>query len=165
MAGNSENTPIATPQSNAPGSPIAQKIKPPIVPWSYAASNFYYNLFWYPLIGRGRVKAAKNTEWGKLFDRKREAGVWVFDRTKIRGELAESYEVSPDGLKITFKNEMTKETHDLTHPGGIPEFLTRLVTEEQKPAVTEAAFTLAATALLAKSSQCRPIPLGAFLKH
>ena len=37
------------------------------------------------------------------FDRKKEAGVWVFDRTKIRGELAESYEVSPDGLKITFK--------------------------------------------------------------
>ena len=30
---------------------------------------------------------------------------------------------------------------------------------------SEAAFTLAATALLAKSSQCRPIPLGAFLKH
>lgn len=37
------------------------------------------------------------------FDRKRENGVWVFDRTKIRGELAESYEVSPDGLNITFK--------------------------------------------------------------
>jgi len=37
------------------------------------------------------------------FDRKKEAGVWVFDRTKIRGELAESLEVSPDGLKITFK--------------------------------------------------------------
>jgi len=28
----------------------------------------YYNLFWYPLIGRGRVAAAKATEWGKLFD-------------------------------------------------------------------------------------------------
>jgi peptide/nickel transport system substrate-binding protein len=37
------------------------------------------------------------------FDRKKENGVWVFDRSKIRGELAESYEVSPDGLKITFK--------------------------------------------------------------
>jgi peptide/nickel transport system substrate-binding protein len=37
------------------------------------------------------------------FDRKREAGVWVFDRSKIRGELAESYEVSADGLKIVFK--------------------------------------------------------------
>ena len=43
-------------------------LRSPIVPWSYAASNFYYNLFWYPLIGRKRVKAAKDTEWGKLFD-------------------------------------------------------------------------------------------------
>jgi uncharacterized protein (DUF362 family) len=43
-------------------------LRSPIVPWSYFASNFYYNLFWYPLIGRGRVKAAKDTEWGQLFD-------------------------------------------------------------------------------------------------
>src|SRR5437773_469060 len=49
------------------------------------------------------------------------------------------------GLKITFKNEITKETFDLTHPGGIPEFLGRLVTEGQKPAVTEQPFTLART--------------------
>ncbi len=44
-------------------------LRTPIVPWSYAASNVYYNLFWYPLIGRGRVKAALQTEWGKLFQR------------------------------------------------------------------------------------------------
>jgi peptide/nickel transport system substrate-binding protein len=37
------------------------------------------------------------------FDRKRENGVWVFDGSNIRGELAESYRVSPDGLKLTFK--------------------------------------------------------------
>ena len=42
------------------------------------------------------------------FDRKRAEGVWVFDRAKIRGELAESYEVSPDGLNITFKLRDTK---------------------------------------------------------
>jgi uncharacterized protein (DUF362 family) len=42
-------------------------LRTPIVPWSYAASNVYYNLFWYPLIGRGRVKSALQTEWGKLF--------------------------------------------------------------------------------------------------
>jgi hypothetical protein len=43
-------------------------LRSPIVPWSYFASNFYYNLWWYPLVGRKRVSAAKATEWGKLFD-------------------------------------------------------------------------------------------------
>lgn len=43
-------------------------LRSPIVPWSYVASNVYYNLFWYPLIGRRRVRAAKETEWGRLFD-------------------------------------------------------------------------------------------------
>src|SRR6266852_656665 len=47
------------------------------------------------------------------------------------------------GLKITFKNDVTKETLDLTHAGGIPEFLSRLVADGQKPAVTEAPFCLA----------------------
>jgi uncharacterized protein (DUF362 family) len=42
-------------------------LRTPIVPWSYWASNFYYNLYWYPLFGRPRVKAALDTEWGKLF--------------------------------------------------------------------------------------------------
>jgi DNA gyrase/topoisomerase IV subunit B len=32
--------------------------------------------------------------------------------------------------------------HDLTHPGGIPEFLSRLIADGQKPAVTESPFTL-----------------------
>src|ERR1700730_7184239 len=42
------------------------------------------------------------------------------------------------GLKITFKNEITKETHDLTHAGGIHDFLQRLVNERAETAVTEA---------------------------
>lgn len=42
-------------------------LRTPIVPWSYAASNVYYNLMWYPLVGRGRVRAALQSEWGKLF--------------------------------------------------------------------------------------------------
>jgi peptide/nickel transport system substrate-binding protein len=37
------------------------------------------------------------------FGRKQLNGKWVFDLDSIRGELAESYDVSPDGLKITFK--------------------------------------------------------------
>src|SRR5207302_8000427 len=37
------------------------------------------------------------------------------------------------GLKITFRNEVTKETFDLSHASGIPEFLGRVVTEAEKP--------------------------------
>lgn len=37
------------------------------------------------------------------FGRKQLNGKWVFDLDTITGELAESYQVSPDGLKITFK--------------------------------------------------------------
>src|ERR1700737_769806 len=36
------------------------------------------------------------------FGRKQLNGKWVFDLDKITGELAESYDVSPDGLKIIF---------------------------------------------------------------
>jgi len=39
-----------------------------IAPWSFLASNAYYNGFWYPVIGRRRVRWAKSTEWGRLFD-------------------------------------------------------------------------------------------------
>jgi peptide/nickel transport system substrate-binding protein len=36
------------------------------------------------------------------FGRKQLNGKWVFDLDSIRGELAESWDVSPDGLKLTF---------------------------------------------------------------
>lgn len=42
-------------------------LRSPIVPWSYFASNFYHNVYWYPFIGRKRVKEALKTPWGKLF--------------------------------------------------------------------------------------------------
>jgi uncharacterized protein (DUF362 family) len=38
-----------------------------IVPWSYAASRLYHDVYWYNVIGRGRVKNALHTDWGKLF--------------------------------------------------------------------------------------------------
>ncbi|HZZ81898.1 MAG TPA: DNA topoisomerase IV subunit B, partial [Gemmataceae bacterium] len=44
------------------------------------------------------------------------------------------------GLKLHFKNEITGESIDLTHAGGLPEFLARLVTESQKPAVNTTSF-------------------------
>lgn len=42
-------------------------LQSPLVPWSYFASNFYHNVYWYPFVGRKRVAAALNTEWGQLF--------------------------------------------------------------------------------------------------
>ncbi len=61
------------------------------------------------------------------------------DPKQIRDHL-EDMSYIHSGLKITFKDEAAKETYDLTHAGGIPEFLARLVAETEKPAVTEAPF-------------------------
>src|ERR1700757_2859833 len=36
------------------------------------------------------------------FGRKQLNGKWVFDLDKITGELADTYDASPDGLKLTF---------------------------------------------------------------
>jgi DNA gyrase subunit B len=68
--------------------------------------------------------------------------VTQFDADLIKARLEDMSYIHA-GLKITFKNDIAKETHDLTHPGGIPEYLARLVAEAQKPSVTESAFTLA----------------------
>jgi uncharacterized protein (DUF362 family) len=42
-------------------------LRSPLVPWSYFASNFYHNVYWYPFVGRPRVRAALDTKWGRLF--------------------------------------------------------------------------------------------------
>ena len=42
-------------------------LQSPLVPWSYFASNFYHNVYWYPFVGRKRVKSALQTKWGQLF--------------------------------------------------------------------------------------------------
>ncbi len=65
-----------------------------------------------------------------------------FNADEIRDHL-EDMSYIHSGLKIIFKNDVKGETHDLTHPGGIPEFLTRLITEGQKPTVTETPFSVA----------------------
>jgi DNA gyrase subunit B len=64
-----------------------------------------------------------------------------FDPNLIKTHLEDMAYIH-SGLKITFKNEITKETFDLAHPGGIPEFLTKLVTDGQKPVVHETPFLL-----------------------
>ena len=42
-------------------------LQSPLVPWSYFASNFYHNVYWYPFVGRQRVQSALATKWGRLF--------------------------------------------------------------------------------------------------
>ncbi|NLE43907.1 MAG: DUF362 domain-containing protein [Chloroflexi bacterium] len=42
-------------------------LRSPLVPWSYFASNFYHNVYWYPFIGRKRVQTALDSDWGRLF--------------------------------------------------------------------------------------------------
>jgi uncharacterized protein (DUF362 family) len=44
-------------------------LRSPIVPWSYAASKLYHDVYWYPFVGRKRVDEMMKTEWGKLFER------------------------------------------------------------------------------------------------
>ncbi len=43
-------------------------LQSPLVPWSYFASNFYHNVYWYPFVGRKRVRAALETQWGRHFE-------------------------------------------------------------------------------------------------
>jgi len=42
-------------------------LRSPIVGWAFLASNLYHNGYWLKTKGRGRIKAALETEWGKLF--------------------------------------------------------------------------------------------------
>jgi uncharacterized protein (DUF362 family) len=42
-------------------------LQSPLAPWSFFASNFYHNVYWYPFVGRPRVAAALDTRWGRLF--------------------------------------------------------------------------------------------------
>lgn len=48
------------------------------------------------------------------FPRKKQGDNWVFDLENVRGELAERFAVSPDGLKITFHLRKDARFHDGT---------------------------------------------------
>jgi intein/homing endonuclease len=40
----------------------------PLVVWAPFASNVYHDLFWYPTVGRARIRAFGGTPWGRLFE-------------------------------------------------------------------------------------------------
>ena len=63
-----------------------------------------------------------------------------FDADLIKARL-EDMAFLHSGLHVTYKNEITGETLELANPGGLPAFLTKLVADGQKPAVTEGAFS------------------------
>jgi uncharacterized protein (DUF362 family) len=42
-------------------------LRTPLAPWSFFASKLYYDVYWYPRVGRPRVEAALQTRWGRLF--------------------------------------------------------------------------------------------------
>lgn len=65
-----------------------------------------------------------------------------FDGKKIHKRL-EDMSYIHSGLKIIFKDEKNGETHELAHPGGIPEFLGILLAENQKKPTVEQMFHLA----------------------
>jgi hypothetical protein len=47
--------------------PIEWSLKTWLAPWAYIASVIYHDTVWYPLLGRGRVKQALESKWGRLF--------------------------------------------------------------------------------------------------
>lgn len=40
----------------------------PLVVWAPFASNVYHDYFWYPTVGRSRIREFSSTGWGRLFD-------------------------------------------------------------------------------------------------
>jgi DNA gyrase/topoisomerase IV subunit B len=62
-----------------------------------------------------------------------------FDGDNIKARL-EDMSYIHSGLSITFKDEHGGHNYEFANPGGLPAFLTKLVTDGQKPSVTEGAF-------------------------
>ncbi|MBY0228868.1 MAG: type IIA DNA topoisomerase subunit B [Gemmataceae bacterium] len=66
----------------------------------------------------------------------------VFDADLVRQRL-EDMSYIHNGLKFVFKDEAKGETHEIAHPGGIPEFLTHLLAGGAKASITEQPFLAA----------------------
>ncbi|MCO6436297.1 MAG: DUF362 domain-containing protein [Phycisphaerae bacterium] len=46
---------------------VEWSLKTWLAPWAYIASVIYHDWFWYPFLGRGKVRAALRSQWGRLF--------------------------------------------------------------------------------------------------
>ncbi len=40
----------------------------PLVVWAPMASNIYHDMFWYPTVGRAKIKGFGRTKWGRLWE-------------------------------------------------------------------------------------------------
>ncbi|CAN5590435.1 DNA topoisomerase IV subunit B [soil metagenome] len=67
-----------------------------------------------------------------------------FDSDTIRVRLEDMTYIH-SGLHVTFKNEHTGETVEMSNPAGLPGFLAKLVTDADKPVVTATVFSAART--------------------
>jgi uncharacterized protein (DUF362 family) len=47
--------------------PLEWTLKTVLAPWAYLASVAYHDTFWYPRFAKNRMKAALDSEWGRLF--------------------------------------------------------------------------------------------------
>ena len=47
--------------------PIEWSLKTVLAPWAYIASVLYHDTFWYPALGRQRMRAVLASDWGRLF--------------------------------------------------------------------------------------------------
>ncbi len=47
--------------------PLEWSLKTVLAPWSYLASVLYHDTFWYPFIGKKKMEAALQSNWGRLF--------------------------------------------------------------------------------------------------
>jgi uncharacterized protein (DUF362 family) len=47
--------------------PLEWSLKTVLAPWSYIASVLYHDSFWYPLVGRRKMRQVLASGWGRLF--------------------------------------------------------------------------------------------------
>ena len=64
----------------------------------------------------------------------------ILDADTIKSHLEDMSYIHA-GLKLSFEDKVSGQTHDLSHPGGIPEFLTKLVKDSAKAPTTELPFS------------------------